>query len=471
MTNPLRRFVLASAFALPFASFIAQPVTADHKALSFEVHRDLRTAIEADYDNHLSDLFVWFHKHAELSGKEIKTAARLAKEFRGLGFEVTEGVGGTGIVAVLENGEGPRVLMRADMDGLPVMEASGLPYASENKQETDLGAIVPVMHACGHDTHITALVGAARQLIARKDEWRGTVVLIGQPAEETVQGAKNMLADGLYERFGVPDYAIGFHVAANGPAGKVGLKSGLLLSSVDSVDITVRGIGAHGASPHQGKDPIYMAAQIIMGLQGIISREISPLEPGVITVGSIHGGNKHNIISDRVDLQLTVRSDNDDVRNRLLEGIKRVAENIGRVNGMPEDLLPVVKWGEEFTYTTDNAPEETARVLSALKTNMGEDRLYEIVRLGMGGEDFPFFTKTEHKVPGVFMFVGGTAEETLEAAKEGKATVASHHSPFFKIDPDAAVPTGTEAMVVAAMELLARPASRKTAPETNADGD
>ena len=270
---------------------------------------NLRASIEDYYASHLEELFIWFHRNPELSFLEHQTAKRLASELRQLGVEVTEGIGGTGIVGVIKNGEGPRLLIRADMDGLPVQEDSGLSYASVATQRNREGDEVPVMHACGHDVHITSLVGTAKMLMERRGDWQGTVVLIGQPAEERIAGAKLMLEDGLYDRFGVPDYALAFHVSADGPAGKIAARPGLITSSSDSVDIIVRGVGSHGASPHRGKDPIYMASQLVIALQGIVSRELSPQEPAVITVGSIHGGFKHNIIPDEVKLQLTVRSD------------------------------------------------------------------------------------------------------------------------------------------------------------------
>jgi hippurate hydrolase len=264
--------------------------------------QDLAQAVAEDYESSLADLFVWFHSHPELSFREHETAARLAHELRAAGIEVTEGVGGTGLVGMLPNGDGPLVMVRADMDGLPLREDTGLPYASTVTQVDITGIEQPVMHACGHDVHITSMVGTAKRLVAMKDQWAGTVMFVGQPAEERVGGAKAMLEDGLYERFGVPDYALAFHVSAGEPAGKVMLSGGLIASSADSVDITVYGVGAHGASPHKGKDPVYIAAQIVVALQSLVSRELAPLEAGVVTVGAIHGGTKHNIIPEEVTL-------------------------------------------------------------------------------------------------------------------------------------------------------------------------
>lgn len=416
----------------------------------------LRQAVEADYAAHLGDLFDHFHRNPELSFREVETAARLSAELRAVGVEVTEGVGGTGIVGLLRNGEGPLVLVRADMDGLPIEEQSGLANASQARQADITGEEVPVMHACGHDVHITSLVGTARRLVALKDHWSGTVMLIGQPAEERIGGAKAMLEDGLYDRFGVPDYALALHVQAGQPAGKVTVEGGLIASSSDSVDITVRGIGAHGAAPHMGKDPVLVASQIVVALQSLVSRELSPLEPGVVTVGSIHGGFKHNIIPDQVKLQLTVRSDSEETRAKLLAGIERIAEGVARTAGLPDDLLPIVDLSIEATPTTVNDHALAERVHGVFVRELGEDRMYQSPRKGMGAEDFAYFVQTEHKVPGAYFQVGGTDPADLEAEANGGPPVAGHHSPFFKIEPEPAVTSGVHAMTVAVLELLGR---------------
>ncbi|MEL7448796.1 MAG: amidohydrolase, partial [Pseudomonadota bacterium] len=310
---------------------------------------DLGAAIARDYDDYLEGIFLNLHANPELPNREFKTAAMLAKNFRSHGFEVTEGVGGTGVVAVMRNGPGPTVMVRADMDGLPVEEKSGLPYASTVRQVDMNGKEQPVMHACGHDVHVTSLAGAAKLLSERTDQWSGTLVLIGQPAEERIIGARQMLEDGLYERFPKPDYALAFHVSAGQPSGTIQLRQGIVSSSSDSVDIVVQGVGAHGASPHKGVDPVLVASQIVVTLQSVVSRTIAPLEPGVITVGSIHGGRKHNIIGDRVDMQLTVRSDSSETRAKLLDSIDRVAEGVARSLGVPDDKLPVVTRSIEST--------------------------------------------------------------------------------------------------------------------------
>lgn len=409
---------------------------------------ELRASIQADYDTHLGALFDHFHRNPELSGLEVQTAARMAQELRALGYEVTEGVGGTGVVAILNNGEGPTVLMRADMDGLPVEERSGRSNASTVRQVDRDGQERPVMHACGHDVHITALVGTARQMINRRDQWAGTLVLVVQPAEERIFGAREMLEDGLYERFSKPDYALAFHVAAGQEMGTIAVPLDVVSSSSDSVDIQVRGVGTHGAYPHLGVDPVLVASQIVVSLQSIVSREVSPLEGAVITVGSIHGGTKHNIIGERVDLQLTVRSDNPEVRERLLNGIDRVAANTARALGVPEDRLPVVtRSATETTPATINDPETARRVRDAIVAGMGPDRLVDSPRTGMGAEDFAYFVAPGNGVRGVYFNVGGTLPSEVE-------TAAGHHSPEFRIEAEPSVTAGVEATVLSAMALM-----------------
>ncbi len=410
----------------------------------------LRAAVAADYAENLEELFLHFHANPELSNREFKTAKRLAQEISAFGYEVTEEVGGTGIVAVMRNGDGPVVMLRADMDGLPVEEKSGLPYASKVRQKDDNDVEQAVMHACGHDVHITALVGAARQLAARKEQWSGTLVLIGQPAEERISGAHAMLEDGLYERFPKPDYALAFHVSADLPSGKIEVPLGIVGSSSDSIDIVVHGVGAHGASPHKGIDPVLVASQIVVTLQSVVSRTIAPLEPGVITVGSIHGGNKHNIIGNRVDMQLTVRSDNVATRQRLLDSIDRVADGVARSLGVPEDKLPeVIRSQTESTPPTINDEEIATMIKAAFTEQIGEEYMTTSSREGMGAEDFAYFIEAEHDVKGVYFDVGGTPPDEVDSAP-------SHHSPLFKIEPEPSIKSGVEAMVVGAMALMPR---------------
>ena len=438
------------ALAATSALIWTAPLAAQNSSTS----PDLAAAIAADYDKELKALFLDFHRNPELSYKETRTAAIIAKKWRDAGFTVTEQVGGTGVVAVMKNGDGPTLMLRADMDGLPLVEDSGLDYMSTAKQISIDGEEKPVMHACGHDVHITSLIGTARQMAAMKDQWSGTLVLVAQPAEERIGGAKLMMDDGLYSRFPKPDFAMAFHVSADTPTGKLSIGEGIESSSSDSVDIIVHGVGAHGAAPHRGKDPIVMGAEIIMALQTIVSREIAPLKPAVITVGSFHSGFKHNIISDRAVMQLTVRSDDEDTRAKLLEGIKRIATNVGRMNGLPDDKLPEVLISHESTPANYNDAAMTQRVKGVFAARFGDTVFDNKPRESMGAEDFAYFVAPNTDVPGVYFAVGGTPQADFDREKAGGAPVPSHHSPFFKVAPRESVTLGTEAMTAAALDYL-----------------
>ncbi len=420
---------------------------------SFAESTTVSDAVAKDYKQHLAPLWDHFHRNPELSLMEFETAKRLAKELRSAGFKVTEKVGGTGIVAIMKNGAGPMIMVRADMDGLPVKELSGLPNASQAISTDWDGNEVPVMHACGHDVHITSLVGTARYMAEHKAQWAGTLMLIGQPAEERGPGASAMMADNLWKRFGQPDYALAFHVEAEALAGKITIDEGSPYAGADSVDIIIHGIGAHGAYPHQGKDPIVIGAQIVNNLQTVVSRELAPRTPGVITVGAFHAGSKHNIIPPSAHLQLTVRSLNPEVRTQLLTAIERIAIGTARTAGIAEDRLPEVTVSEfSFPPTFNDAP--LARRLKTLLTQkMGSERLIEPNETGMGAEDFGFFTTTPY-IPSVYFSVGGTPAADFEQAKNGGPAIGSHHSPQFKVTAEPAVRAGVEATVHALMELL-----------------
>jgi hippurate hydrolase len=414
---------------------------------------DFAAAIRADYEASGAALFDWFHRNPELSFKEVNTAARMAKELRAIpGIVVTEKVGGTGVVGVMSNGAGPTVLVRADMDGLPVEEKTGLSYASKARQVGVDGVDSPVMHACGHDTHITAMVATAKRLAAMKDRWSGTVLFIVQPAEERVGGAAAMIKDGLYSRFQKPDYALAFHIASQLPTGIVSGSESIQYSSADSVDVTVKGVGTHGAAPQLGKDPVYIASQIVVALQGVISREKGPLSPGIITVGSFHAGTKHNIISDHADLQITVRSNDTATRNLLIAGIERTAKGIAAANGAPE---PIVKVSESTPVTINDAPL-ARRINAAFVRDMGAAAVKPWEQKDMGAEDFAYFVQPDLKVPGFYFAVGGTPQAAFDAAKAGGPPVAGHHSGLFKVDPKGSIVTGATAMTVAVLELLGK---------------
>jgi len=435
----MRYAILVAALAAVSGSALAQ-----HNG-------SLREAVAQDYRANLGALFDHFHRNPELSGREVQTSVRMARELRALGYDVTTGVGGTGVVAVLRNGAGPTVMLRADMDGLPLEERSGVPNPSRARQTDASGTEQPVMHACGHDVHITALVGTARQLIARRGNWSGTLVLIAQPAEETISGARAMMEDGLYTRFPKPEYALAFHVAAEVPAGRIEVPPTIVASSADSVTILVRGVGTHGAYPHMGVDPVLVASQIVVSLQSMVGRDINPLEGAVISVGSIHGGVKSNIIPEQVELQLTVRSNNPEIRTRLLDGIDRVARGTALALGVPQDRLPTVTRSRtETTPPTINDAATAARVRDAIATAMGTERLIESPPSGMGAEDFAYFVTPDTGVKGVYFSVGGTPPERV-------ATAPGHHSPLFRIEPEPSVTAGVEAMVVAAEALMPRP--------------
>ena len=414
---------------------------------------ELRDRIAADLPG-LMATYRDFHANPELSFNEVRSAAIMAAAARKAGFVVTEKVAKTGIVAILKNGPGPTVLIRADMDALPVVEQTGLAYASKVRATPASGVETGVMHACGHDTHMTAWIETARLLAAHKSEWSGTLVMIGQPAEETGQGARAMLADGLFTRFPKPDYALAFHDMSAVPAGVVAYASGPAMANVDSIDIEVRGIGGHGAAPHTTKDPIVLAAAIVMRLQTLISRDNDPLQPAVITVGSFHAGSKYNIISDSAKLQLTVRSFSDDQREKLVAGIRRVAAAEAMASGLPEDLAPKITVGEGFTPALINEPGFAEQVVSPLRERFGETRVVKLSPI-MAGEDFSLYRRADPEhIQSLMLWIGGERPETIAAAKRDGKMLPSLHSPFWAPDAEKVIATGAEALASAAMRLM-----------------
>lgn len=395
----------------------------------------------------LVELYLDFHRNPELSFEEKETAARFAAELKQLGVEVTTEVGGHGVVGILRNGAGPLVMVRADLDALPVTEATNLPYASTRKVTLDSGKTVGVMHACGHDVHMTNLIGVARYLAANRDRWSGTLMFLGQPAEERGSGAKAMLDDGLYQRFGKPDYALALHCNSTIATGKVWLRSGYAMANVDSVDITVFGRGGHGAYPHTTIDPVVQAARLVMDLQTIVSREIKPIEPAVITVGSIQGGTKHNIIGDECHLQLTVRSYSDEVRGQLIAAIKRKALAAAASAGAPEPKVEV----SEGTPSLSNDADLVDRVAEVFRQQLGEPQ----VILGepvMGGEDFSHFGRSG--VPSLMYFLGVIDQKRLDRYQEMGIPSPSLHSAGFYPDIEEALVTGVATMSAAVLELM-----------------
>lgn len=438
------KFRAHAAALLLSASMITAPAHAD----------ELRDAVAAEMPA-LMEIYRDLHSNPELSFQEFRTAKKLADEARSLGFEVTEKVGRTGVVAVMKNGDGPTVMIRADMDALPVVEQTGLPYASKIVATTQDGIETGVMHACGHDTHMTGWVGAARYLSANKDQWSGTLVMILQPAEEIGSGAREMLADGLYTRFPKPDYVLAFHDAAGVPAGLVGHTSGFALANVDSVDITVHGIGGHGAYPHTTKDPIVLASRIVTSLQTLVSREINPQDPAVVTVGSFHAGSKHNIISDEAKLLLTVRSYSDETRSALIEGIKRISRGEAIAAGLPDDKLPTILHREdEYTPATFNNPELAEPMAALFTARFGKERVISAPPV-MGGEDFSRYRRADPENIKSFIFwVGGVPHDEYAAAQASGEALPSLHSPFWAPDAQKVVATGTEAMLAATLDLM-----------------
>jgi hippurate hydrolase len=402
------------------------------------------------------------HSHPELSAQEERTAALVAKELRAAGCEVTEHLGkfensklkAYGVVGVMKNGQGPTVLVRTDMDALPVEEETGLPYASKVIAKNDEGKDVHVMHACGHDVHVAAFIGTARALAKLKDQWHGTIVFVAQPAEEIGAGARALLKDGLYDRFGKPDFALGFHDKADVQAGHIAVTEGYTSANVDSVDVTVRGVGGHGAYPHKTKDPIVLAAEIINAWQTIVSRENNPLDPIVVTVGSIHGGTKHNIIPDEVKMQVTVRTYKSKVRERVLADIDRIAKGCAAAAGIPADLAPIVSVSKDFvTAGMYNNPELTKRLVAVWKKSLGEQNV-EIVDAVMGGEDFSEYSLPDHSIPAVNFHFGAVDPAKIAESKETGKELPTLHSSKFAPVPEPTIRTGIIGMTTAVLELM-----------------
>jgi hippurate hydrolase len=423
-------------------------------APSAEVKQKVAARVSAETGS-LVKLYQHLHANPELSFQEEKTGRRIAEELRQAGFEVTERIGGHGVVGVLKNGSGPTIMMRTDLDALPVPEQTGLPYASKAKAIDPDGKEVPVMHACGHDIHMTSFIGTARVMSALKGEWKGTLVFIGQPAEERGRGARAMLKDGLFTRFPKPEKVVALHVASDSPVGTVGYVPGFALANVDSVDITIRGVGGHGAYPHGAKDPIVLAAQTVLALQTIVSREIAPTEPAVVTVGSIHGGTKHNIIPDEVTLQLTLRSYNDQVRAQTIAAIHRITKGLAQAAGLPEDRMPIVKVSDEFTPACYNDPALTRRLAGVVEQWLGAGTAIERQPV-MGGEDFAEYGRTEDKIPISMLWLGVVNPEAVKESLQKKKALPTIHSPFFAPAAEPSIKTGVTVMSGVLLELLGK---------------
>jgi hippurate hydrolase len=438
--------LILSIFASRFA--LAQEMTVEKTAVSelpslLAIYKDL-------------------HSHPELSWHEEKTSAFVAKELRATGCEVAENFGkydnpnlkSYGVIGIMKNGTGLTVLVRTDMDALPVHEETGLPYASNVVTKNDEGKDVPVGHMCGHDAHMSAFIGTARALQRLKDQWAGTIMFVAQPAEETGNGARSLLKGGLYNRFGKPDFALGFHDKADLQTGHIGITPGYTSANVDSVDVTVRGVGGHGGYPHKTKDPVVLAAEMINAWQTIASRENNPLDPIVVTVGSIHGGTKHNIIPDEVKMQLTVRTYKSDVRDRVLKAIDEIAKGIANAGGVPVDRAPIVNaLNNQFTPATYNNPDLTKRLVAVWKNVLGADNV-EIVDPTMGGEDFSEYSLPDHSIPAVDFHIGAVdPEKIVQFKKEGKELPSLHSSKFAPV-PEPTIRVGIIGMTSAVLELM-----------------
>jgi amidohydrolase len=417
---------------------------------------DRSAAAGAYLDRTLGDLVAFYkdlHAHPELSLREERSSGRIAERLEKAGYAVTRGVGGHGVVGVLINGRGPTVLVRGDMDALPIVEETGLDYKSDVTQTGSDGRSVGVMHACGHDVHQTCLVGTAALLAEMRDHWRGTLVIIAQPAEEIGAGAAAMIADGLFKRFPKPDYCLALHVSANLPAGMIGYTPGWALANVDSVDVTIFGRGGHGSRPHEAIDPIVIAAEVTVALQTIVSRRLDPIEPGVITVGSLHAGSKHNIIPDEAHMQLTVRSYTDEARKLLLDGIREVTINTARALGCEKDPLVHVRT-DEFTPATYNDPDLSAAAAKVLARVVGGENVI-VVKAQMGGEDFGRYPKALG-VPGFIFWLGSVNKDVFIASrKPGGSPLPSIHSSKFAPDPNPTIKVGVKCMSEIVLSLLA----------------
>lgn len=442
----MRKLTLVLATLL----FVSINTNAQQLPLDAMIERDLASLLSTYKSLHLAP---------ELSHREEKTSAFVASELRKLGFTVTERIGkfqnaqwtGYGVVGVLKNGSGPTVLVRTELDALPVEEKTGVPYSSQVKTKNDAGVEVSVMHACGHDIHMTSFLGTAKLLTELKDKWSGTLVMLGQPAEETGDGASAMLRDELYTRFPKPDFAIALHDKPELETGKVGYTPGYAMASATSIDVKIRGVGGHGSAPETTKDPIVMAAQVVLALQTIVSRENSPLDPAVVTVGSIHGGTRYNIIPDEVNLQLTVRTYKPEVRQRILASIERIVKGVALTAGIPEDRAPSVKVSEG-TGSTYNDPQLLERLAVAFKQALGEENVVKVPPI-MASEDFGYFS-LDQKIPTTIFWLGASDPAKVKQSRDSGVALPGLHSALFAPVPEPTLRTGVKAMTSAVLELM-----------------
>jgi hippurate hydrolase len=453
MSTCLRRATGCSALALWLVALTAS-------AAASPVDSEVAGLVDHELDG-LVGYYKALHAAPELSRQEEHTAADLARELRGAGFEVTEHVGrystpaykGTGVVAVLRNGAGPTLLVRADMDALPIEEQTGLPYASHRRMKNEAGVEMPVMHACGHDVHVTSLVGTARVLAKLRSRWHGTLILLGQPAEETIDGAQAVIRDGLYERFPRPDLVLALHDSPFLPVGSVGVTPGFAMATSTQMDVMVRGVGGHGSRPEDVKDPVVLAASIVMQLQTIVSREISPFDQAVVTVGTIHGGTKRNIIPNEVKLELNIRAYKPEVREHIIQAVARISRAAALGAGVPEDRLPLVSVIEdEFAPALYNEPATVARVRSAFQRALGAANVRSVDPV-MASEDFGYLG-VDGKIPVMMFALGANSPERIDEAKRTGVPVHGLHTSRFEPIPAPTLRTGVVAMSTAILEIL-----------------
>jgi len=423
---------------------------------SVNAQKNTKELIEKAIDNSLNkhlELYKHLHANPELSFMELKTASLIKEKLEKIGFEVTPNFGGNGLVGVYKNGNGPAIMMRADMDALPILEKTELPFASTIKMKNDKGTEVSVMHACGHDMHMSVFIATADAMVKMKDNWKGTLLFVCQQAEERSGGAIAMINDGLFKKFLKPDYAFAYHVSSSLPAGTISYCPGATFASVSSVNVTFKGVGGHGAYPHMCIDPVVMASRAVVDFQTIVSREISPTDPAVVTVGSIHGGTQHNIIPDEVKLQLTIRAYKPEVRDHIIEAVERISKNIAISAGMPADKLPVIEVLPEGTPPVINNDELLKHSVSSFKTMLGNENVIE-VPAAMVGEDFGRYGLTEENIPILLSWLGSVNPEKYEDAKNRGSELPALHSPYYYPDAEPTLKTGASAMVKAMMDLM-----------------
>lgn len=419
--------------------------------LSFAQQKEVDASLRKNLEP-LKAMYQDLHEHPELSGKEERTSSIMADELRKLGFEVHGAIGGYGVAGVLKNGSGPVVLIRTDMDGLPIEEKTGLPYASKVRMKNNAGVDTPVMHACGHDMHMTVFIGTARALVENRKNWKGTLVMIAQPSEENGLGATAMIKDNVYEKIPYPDVAVALHNHAGLKAGTIGYSLGAFMASVDMMDITVFGKGGHGAAPHETIDPVVLASEMVLAFQTIVSREINPLESAVVTVGSIHGGTVYNIIPDQVKLQLTLRSYSDEVRQHIIKSIQNKSKHLALQAGVPEDKLPVITWTDSAPATV-NDKALSAKLVTVFQKLFGSDKVIETPP-SMIGEDFSRFARAQKPVPYTMFWLGTVDPALYDEAKREKKPLPLLHSSTFQPAPELTIRTGVTAMTMAALELF-----------------